>query len=287
MNVSIIIVNYNTRSLLADCIASVQQNVRNVEYEIIIVDNASTDGSESFIKTEFPEVIWVNAGENIGFGCANNLGVQCATGDYLFLLNSDTILCNDAISIFLEYTQKCKDNKIGVLGSWLLDKNKHDNKSYGDFPSPKNEIRYLLEQLRYKENGLSNRAEKDVDYIIGADMFIRKELFLQFGGFDPNFFMYYEETDFQYRLAQAGYIRRIIPGPKIIHLEGGSFGNSGLTVNRFMMAQRSYNYYLKKHVKGLKYLLYKSVLCLIRLSIFVTTDWTLKEKIKAYSLVLK
>ena len=129
--------------------------------------------------------------------------------------------------------------------------------------------------------------EKDVDYITGADMFMRKTLFDRMGGFDSNIFMYYEETDLQYRISKEGLVRRIIPGPQIVHLEGGSFDDKGLTVKRFMMAQHSYNYYLSKHFSGLSYWYNKCMLCLLRLTLFVTTDWPLKEKLKAYAVVLK
>lgn len=286
MDVSIVIVNYNTRDLLFTCIDSIYRNTFGCTFEIIVVDNASTDESETYIKKHYPQVIWINAGANLGFGRANNQGIQSAIGKYIFLLNSDTILCNDAISRFFIYAEEHSDEKIGILGAWLLDKAHNINASYGDFPSPKSEFTYLFGKLRSEKKSISEPVDRNVDYIIGADMFLRKDLFLQFSGFDPNFFMYYEETDLQYRMAKAGYIRRIITGPQIIHLEGGSFGSNGLTLNRFMMAQRSYNFYLRKHFRGIKYLYYKSILCVIRLALFFTTPWTLKDKLEAYSIVL-
>ena len=98
--------------------------------------------------------------------------------------------------------------------------------------------------------------------------------------------MYYEETDLQYRIAQRGLLRKIIPGPRIIHLEGGSFENNGLSLKRFIMAQTSYNYYFKKHLRGFKYYYNRIMLCIIRLTIFVTTNWTISDKFRAYNLVL-
>ena len=285
MNVSIIIVNYNTKQLLSDCIDSIYRQTIGVDFEIIVVDNASTDESEVYICHRFPDIKWISSGENLGFGRANNLGVQYAKGEYLFLLNSDTVLCNNAVGIFYEYAQIHKNEKIGVLGVRLLDDKLRPNKSYGNFPSPKNEIYYLLGKLGIKNN-MNILKNKDIDYVIGADMFIRKSIFKYFGGFDPKIFMYYEETDLQYRMANKGLIRRIIEGPQIIHLEGGSFGSQGLTLNRFIMAQKSYNYYLKKHYTGFKYILYKMMVCLVRLSLFFTTDWSIKDKFKAYKIVL-
>lgn len=285
MDVSIIIVNYNTKQLLADCLATVFEKTKDVAFEVIVVDNASTDGSEEYIKEHYPCVKWINSGENLGFGRANNLGAKYASGKYLFLLNSDTLLLNNAIRIFFDYAESHQHEGIGTLGSWLLDKNEKPNNSFGFFPCPKNEIGYLLG--KYQLPSLSDiTEEKEVDYITGADLFIEKRLFDKLDGFDKNIFMYYEETDLQYRLAQRGLSRKIIPGPRIIHLEGGSFENKGLSLKRFLMAQTSYNYYLRKNFHGLNYFFNHVMLCLIRLTLFITTKWTVSEKIKAYYLVL-
>lgn len=285
MDISVIIVNYNTKQLLADCLATVFEKTKGVTFEVIVVDNASTDGSKEYIKERYPSVKWINSGENLGFGKANNLGAKSATGKYLFLLNSDTLLLNNAIRIFFDYAESHQHEGIGTLGSWLLDKNEKPNNSFGFFPCAKNEICYLLG--KYQLPSLSDiTEEKEVDYITGADLFIEKRLFDELNGFDENIFMYYEETDLQYRLAQRGLSRKVIPGPRIIHLEGGSFENKGLSLKRFTMAQTSYNYYLRKNFHGLNYYLNWAMLCFIRLTIFATTNWTTTEKFNAYKLVL-
>lgn len=285
MDVSIIIVNYNTKQLLANCLTTVFEKTKGVTFEVIVVDNASTDSSEEYIKERYPSVKWINSGENLGFGKANNLGAKSATGKYLFLLNSDTLLLNNAIRIFFDYAESHQHEGIGTFGSWLLDKNEKPNNSFGFFPCAKNEICYLLG--KYQLPSLSDiTEEKEVDYITGADLFIEKRLFDKLDGFDKNIFMYYEETDLQYRIAQRGLSRKIIPGPRIIHLEGGSFENKGLSLKRFLMAQTSYNYYLRKNFHGLNYYFNRVMLCLIRLTLFITTKWTVSEKIKAYYLVL-
>lgn len=285
MDVSIIIVNYNTKQLLADCLTTVFEKTKDVAYEVIVVDNASIDDSEEYIKKRYPSVKWINSGENLGFGRANNLGAKYATGKYLFLLNSDTLLLNNAIRIFFDYAESHQHERIGTLGSWLLDKDEKTNNSFGFFPCTTNEIKYLLG--KYQLPSLNDiTEEKEVDYITGADLFIEKRLFDGLDGFDKNIFMYYEETDLQYRLALRGLSRKIIPGPRIIHLEGGSFENKGLSLKRFLMAQTSYNYYLRKNFHGLNYYFNRVMLCLIRLTLFITTKWTVSEKIKAYYLVL-
>lgn len=285
MNVSIIIVNYNTKQLLVDCLETVYDKTKDISFEIIVVDNASVDGSEAYIKDRYPEVVWINSGSNLGFGRANNLGATYASGKYLFLLNSDTLLKNNAVKLFYEYAENHGNSRVGAIGSWLLDREEKSNNSYGFFPDTRNEINYLLGRC-YRPSVEDMTSEQEVDYITGADLFISKQLFDSLGGFDDNIFMYYEETDLQYRMSKLGLKRIVIPGPRIIHLEGGSFENKGLTYRRFVMAQHSYNYYLTKHYSGLKYIYNKVMLCLIRLTVFITTSWSWKDKFKAYRVVL-
>lgn len=286
-DVSIVIVNYNTKVLLCDCLDSIFSLTKRIEFEVIVVDNASSDGSETYVRERFPSILWVNSGSNLGFGRANNLGAERAIGKYIFFLNSDTILLNDAVSLFFDYMETNRDKgNIGVVGAYLLDKNENLNFSYGDFPTPKSEFLYLWRRLCRKSVEVSD-ADKSVDCISGADLFMPRELFLQVGGFDSQIFMYYEETDLQYRLSKIGINRKVILGPRIIHLEGGSFKTKGLSMNRFRMAQSSYNYYLRKHYCGFKYFTYKLSLLIVRLSLFFTTDWRFKDKCKAYLLVCK
>lgn len=285
MDVSIIIVNYNTKYLLSDCLSTVFEKTKDIVFEVIVVDNASTDGSEKYIKERYSNLKWINSGENLGFGKANNLGAKYATGKYLFFLNSDTLLLNNAIHLFFDYAESHQQDKIGALGSWMLDKNEMPNNSFGFFPCAKNEICYLLGKF-HRPTKEDTITEKNVDYITGADLFIKKRLFDELDGFDKNIFMYYEETDLQYRISKRDLLRKIIPGPHIIHLEGGSFENNGLSLKRFSMAQTSYNYYLRKNFHGPNYYFNRIILCFIRLTIFITTKWTISEKLKAYKLVL-
>ena len=282
LQVSIILVNYNTKDLLANCLKSIYEQSFGIQFEIIVVDNASTDGSEEHIKILFPNVIWINSCTNLGFGRANNLGASKATGEYLFMLNSDTILKNNAIAMFLEYMQKYENQHLGIIGGYLRDSHGNINFSYGTFPSAAQEFRYIVNKIFGDKVSVATRS---VDFVSGADMFMKRELFNLIGGFDPNIFMYYEETDLQYRLHDAGYVQKIIEGPDIIHFEGGS-EIKNFTYNRFIMSQKSYNYYIKKHFYNLNYLFMRVTLILLRLSLFITTDWSFKEKVSAYKLTL-
>ncbi|MDE7408706.1 MAG: glycosyltransferase family 2 protein [Muribaculaceae bacterium] len=256
-DVSVIIVNYNTKGLLRDCITSIRKNTHYVDYEIIVVDNASSDGSIDMLKQDFPDVIAVDAGGNLGFGRANNIGMKTASGKYLFLLNSDTLLLNNAIKEFYDNAERLltEGYRIGAMGAILLDRNHDTCHSYGHFITPAGELKELMTKyfrfLKDHSNTNPSRIKDnlDVDYITGADMFIPAEVFHQTGGFDPDFFMYCEEVDWQKRMEEAGLRRIVIAGPEIIHLEGGSEKGSSnyWSPNRLVNLYTSRKIYRKKH----------------------------------------
>ena len=205
MQVSIIIVNYNTKLLTLNCIDSIIAKTTGVSYEIIIVDNASTDGSkEKFEKDS--RVIFVEAGKNLGFGKANNLGVQKSSGKYLFFLNSDTILFNNAILHFFEFCESFK-GKIGGVGC-LLENDKGDYiHSYAKFPSIQSVLQGFFISFLSKISNQTKKVEIEnnknineyffVDYVTGADLFVNRKVIEQYDAFDPDFFMYFEETEMQ------------------------------------------------------------------------------------------
>lgn len=229
-DISVIIVNYNTKDLLRDCINSIHRNTHDVDFEIIVVDNASSDGSIDMLRQDFPDVMAVDAGGNLGFGRANNLGMTKASGKYLFLLNSDTLLLNNALKEFYDCAERLRSEgcRIGAMGTILFDRNHNTCHSYGHFITPSVELKELTAKyLRFLKDSSNThpsriKGEMDVDYITGADMFLPVEVFNQTGGFDPDFFMYCEEVDWQKRMAEAGLRRIVIDGPEIVHLEGGS-----------------------------------------------------------------
>lgn len=132
MDVSIIIVNYNTKRLTDNCIKSIEEKTKDVDYEIILVDNCSTDGSKEMFASD-ARIRYIYNNENLGFGRANNLGAQYARGKYVFLLNSDTILCNDAVSM-LYHAMETLPLDVGCLGTMLLDSDGNLGLSYGRFP---------------------------------------------------------------------------------------------------------------------------------------------------------
>lgn len=284
MDVSVIIVNYNTKSLLKDCIQSICSNTHGCSYEIIVVDNASSDGSVQMLKEEFPQVQVIASDTNLGFGKANNLGAKRAKGDYLFLLNSDTELFNDSIKGLWEYA-RTYPGKLGVVGGTLLQPNHAPNLSFGYFPCIKNELLYLWNKLWKNEHGFKRQdSPYKVDFVCGADMLIPKTVFQKLNGFDPAFFLYYEETDLQKRMEKLNLDRIILPSVKIIHREGGSFEKTGLTYARFMNSQQSYNHYMRKHFSGARYTLMKAFICFIRIQLLFKRDWSVSQRLNALKL---
>ena len=205
--VSIIIVNYNTCPLTCACIDSIFQNVHSCKFEVILVDNASSDNSIIEIKRRYASSVKLVASDsNLGFGRANNLGVKHAFGQYLFLLNSDTVLRNDPFSYFFEFLHR-REN-IGALGAYLKDGNRVYTKSGGNFYSMSKYLMMGVKRFFFvpsnEEIPLSNDSCK-VEYVIGADLFIRKELFEEIGMFNKHIFMYFEDVELCKRLLEAGY----------------------------------------------------------------------------------
>lgn len=236
--VSIIIVNYNTCQLLEACISSIYRHTRNLNYEIIVVDNASTDDSIDMIQREFPEVKLISSPTNLGFGQANNLGVKQSQGKYLFFLNSDTLLIHNAIEILYQFM--IKNPKAGICGGNLYTQQMQPAHSFYYLPSVWKEFKSLYCKSDITKNHNFTQHPLIVDYITGADLMIAKDLFIKSGGFDPAFFMYYEESELAWRIQKAGYLIYSVPQAKIIHLQGMSSPAKKILNTHFMYSKFIY-----------------------------------------------
>lgn len=252
MDVSIIIVNYNTKELTSQCIDSIYEKTSGISYEIILVDNASKDGSKEFFEKD-SRVIYIYSDENMGFGRANNKGAEYASGKYLFLLNSDTILIENSIKIFHKWMEE--NLEVSACGGNLLNKDMQNVAVGGHFPSVSNEFLQigfykLIKPYYYHRYAVIQKItdinQNTTDYIIGADIFIRSSVFRELGGFDPSFFMYYEETDLFKRMSNSRYKISIIPNTSIIHLVGYSSKNI-ISYNKYKMLHTSKMLYYRKH----------------------------------------
>jgi len=288
MDVSIIIVNYNTKDLLRQCIESVFAKTQDIVFEIIIVDNASSDGSQQMIKSLFPNIALVESFENLGFGKANNLGVKYAKGKYLFLLNSDTVLLNNAVKIFFDfYSQFPTHDTIGSIGAILLNKELVPTASFGVFPTAFNSLRFYWDKFLKKKYSHRNFFNKEqsffpVDFICGADMFLARSTMSQMGGFDPCFFMYFEEVDLQKRMSNNALMCYIIDGPQIIHLEGGSFDTGTKSPKQRIMFDKSRFIYLKKHSNMFVYWLFRVVYSVLMLLILTDKRYSFRNRMKIF-----
>ena len=228
VDVSIVIVNYKAVSLILNCLDSIQQLTQEVSYEIIVVDNNSNDDFELRIQERYPKVICVSLSENIGFGRANNEGVKIANGRNVLFLNPDTILLNDAISILSRYIDS--HLFVGACGGNLYDVNLRPHHSFRRWlPGIQWELNGLFHDYiaracwgRNRMHNFTNKIMR-VGYITGADLMMPRDIFNQIGGFSPDFFMYYEETELCYRLKCKSFEIHSVPQARIQHLEGGCF----------------------------------------------------------------
>ena len=234
MDVSVIIVNYNTKELTRNCLKSVFEQTKDIDFEVIVSDNGSQDGSLEMIKKEFPQVVLIENNANLGFGAANNRGLAIAKGKYVFYLNSDTLLLNNVVKIFYDFWENADNkNNIGALGAWLLKDDKVIH-SFAEYPTFKNMLYTLfraiisslfgkLKKIRNSNKIIIKKKYADLEilgYITGADLFIKND---RSAFFDERYFMYFEESDLQFNNFKKKNKKCIIlADPQIIHLEGGS-----------------------------------------------------------------
>ncbi|WP_316786231.1 glycosyltransferase family 2 protein [Pedobacter frigiditerrae] len=252
MDLSFIIVNYNTTALTIACIQSIYAHTKINSFEVILIDNASSTPSIHEVLLSYPKVILITNKTNVGFGRANNQGIEIAKGKYVFLLNSDTELTSDAAHTFFNYMEAFENKKVACCGAELVNKNGFKQVSYGNFPSLTEAIFMLGLHLVFKKifeahlnSGVIIHFEdiREVDFISGADLFIRKSILDDLGGFNPDFFLYFEEVELAKRITTAGYRSVIIPTVKIIHLESASFKQQQYNLSKIQYMAKSRRLY--------------------------------------------
>lgn len=244
IDLSIIIVNYNTKELLEQCLESLTG-----DEEIIVVDNASTDGSVEMAEKEFPKVKLVKNKENLGFAKANNQAFRQARGEYVLFLNPDTVVLGQASLKMVQWLEK--HPRVGILGCQILDEDKKIRSSGGFFPN--------LWRVFLWMSGIDHfppvarafgayhlppsffKAQGELDWVQGCALLARREVLEKIGGFDENFFMYAEEVDLCLRAKKLGWQVWFTPGAQIIHLGGGK------TKRPILGEYKSLLYFFKKH----------------------------------------
>jgi len=296
---SIIIVNWNTKDLIKQCLDSIQQkdkrldlsekiinpdNSESVPTEIIVVDNGSTDSSVSYLKTQakkIPGLKLILNKNNTGFAKANNQGIKKARGEFILLLNSDTIIPEAAISQTLFWL--ANHPEAAVCGCKLLNSDGSPQASYGTFPDLITTFIMLFLEKLFGSKRVRTSGDKisSVDWLMGAFILSRKWVFDEIGRLDENIFMYMEEVEWFYRLRQAGLLAFFYPNAKIIHLGGGS-SKTG-RVDPIINIYKGLIYFYKKHKPKWQLLVLKLMLkTKALLSLFIGKVFNNDYLIKTY-----
>lgn len=263
IDVSLCIVNWNTKKLTMQLIESIYKTVKRLSIEIFVVDNASLDGSVEEISNNYPQVNIIKNTINVGYGAALNQALKKSCGRYKMILNSDIIFFNEALENMVMFLDTNKD--VGAVGPILLNKTHDIGESYGNFPRP---LLMILERLLGSMTPkfimpppLCTKPNADLDrpitieYITGASMLVRKEVCDEIGLFDEAFFAYYEETDWCFRMMKKGIKRCLIPNAKVVHYSDASFSQVPEGRNKYF--EDSKIKYLEKHYGKVIALLYK------------------------------
>jgi len=253
MKLSVIIVSWNVCHELLECLRSIEENPPSDSFEIIVVDNASTDGTSDTIKSNFPNVRLILNTENRGFAAANNEGIRRSRGQYLLLLNPDTIVHPCSLDVLVRFMNENTD--VGACGPKLVNGDGTTQQSARRFPSFRGALhrhtafkflsifkgqyrKWVMKDVKYD-------SQMDVDQVMGAALMTRKSVIEQVGPMDEGFFMYYEEVDLCYRIKQAGWRITYVPEAQITHIGGRSAEQ--IPVGKRILAMTSLLRFFKKH----------------------------------------
>jgi GT2 family glycosyltransferase len=259
MQLSVIILNYNVRYFLEQCVLSVQKALEGIEGEIIVVDNNSSDDSCAMMRSRFPNVKLIENKDNLGFPKGNNIGVAEAKGEYVCILNPDTVVAEGTFSKVLQFVNSDKVNplELGIVGCKLVDgtgtflpESKRGVPTpwvaftkifglYKMFPKSHYFNKYYAQHLTEFQTG-------EVDILVGAFMVLKRDLYLEVGGFDENCFMYSDDIDLSYMVQQLGRKNYYFADTTVIHYKGESTVRDGTYMKRFREAMQ---FFYKKHFK--------------------------------------
>lgn len=265
MDISIIIVNWNVCDILHNCLQSIYNQTSGIHFEVIVIDNASSDSSVVMIKSKFPKVILIENSKNKGFAAANNQGIKIAHGCYVLCLNPDTIILNGAIQKSVQYADLHQEAAVIGCQVWL--NSDEIQKTCFSYPSLRNMIirltrlnRIFPQSIIFGKEAYSwwdRRTPMEVDVVSGMFMLVRKTAIEQVGIMDESYFVYAEETDWCYRFNKAGWKCLFTPSASIIHLDGGDKSTSQASVKMFVQMQKSTLIFMRKHYGRISWLLAK------------------------------
>lgn len=268
MDVSIVVVNWNTKSLLYDCLESVVGQAGDVDYEIIVVDNASSDGSVDMVRSCFPDATVIVEQTNRGYAAAINDGIEAAKGRYVLVLNSDTLICDGAIAKTTQYADKHPE--AAVVGCQVREDADTVQMTCFGFPSLLNLFLHVSGLAKcFKNNRFFGRedmrwwrrdTEREVDVVSGMFMLVRRKAIDEVGPMDASYFLYCEETDWCYRFAKAGWKMLFWPGAMIMHLDGGGHSSKTQALKLRVQMQKSILLFFRKHRSTAQYLLARLII---------------------------
>ncbi len=272
MNVSIIIVSYNTCSLLRDCLTSVRDKTRDIDYETFVVDNASSDGSCEMLEQEFPEVHVIRNRENRGFSKANNQAIVVAKGEYVVLLNSDTVLENNAIGTMYEFMQA--HPRAAVCGPLLLNADGTVQRSIDTHPSAASLVlrlalgpvwdrfpRLLRDKYHADAFDYSKRCRVSDGWLTGAVVMIRKTVFSEVGLLDEAYHFFMEDADWGLAVHRSSWEIWFVPEAVVTHFLGSSRNSlpAEQEIALRVRVLRQQRYYVKKNLGFIRYGVFRSV----------------------------
>jgi GT2 family glycosyltransferase len=277
-DVSIIIVNWNTRDLLRNCLRSIITQT-TAAHEIIVVDNASHDGSADMVRTEFPDITLIANSENGGFAAANNQGLRISRGRTVLLLNPDTIILDGAIDKMLDWLYRHPG--VGCVGCQVLEGPGVLQRTCFADPTLLNSVVMEFGLMRlapwipfFGRSWYTNwdrRSEREVDVVSGMFMLVPRTVMDQVGLLDEAFFVYGEESDWCRRIRKAGYPCVFTPEAQIIHLDGGSKSTSQIRSRMYVQIQKSHLIYTRKHSSAFGYAAIRflyMITSILRLAVF-------------------
>ena len=254
MTLSVIIVNYNVRQFLENALASIYRALEGIEGEVFVVDNASADGSADMVKSKFPRVCLIESSENVGFARANNIALRRATGEFILLINPDTIVQEDTFSVMLRFFRDVPD--AGIAGCKILSPDgSFQLPCRRSFPTPWVAFTKIfgLSSLfprsrmfgRYNLTYLDEDETYRVEALGGAFMMVRREAYASVGGLDESFFMYGEDLDWCYRIGKAGFGVYYVHATKIVHFKGESTRRSD--IDEIRLFYQAMQLFVRKH----------------------------------------
>jgi GT2 family glycosyltransferase len=284
IDISIIIVNWNTKKFTLECIESIYKYI-NYSKEVIVVDNASSDGSVDAIKKSFPQVIIIQNSSNLGFAKANNIGIKHCSGKYIAFVNSDIKILENCFSELYDFSEK--NFSVGIVGPKVLNLDLTYQFSARKIPSLWNNFietlgihnifkrnKYLCGEFYCYDKITYN---KEVELLSGCFWFVRKTILNKIGLFDENFYFYGEDKDFCTRFLKAGYKNIYLPKAEVIHYGGASSSKEVLHFNSHLLrAQLQYNTKYFNKFKCYLFLLLYFLKHFIRLALFISINFFFK-----------